>query len=186
MQRKHPRCHLLRLRCSLVRLTRALPQLSILASLHTHEYTACLESEDNISGLDQWVPHDYRPHESIQLMAPSLLSQGLGGFGGFAWRREFSQDSRTHKATSLVSWARNLRAAAQRSPIKASASTDHSASHCYCWHLSHSVRAIVFWVCGAAAALQAARYRIALGVLKVKLQGLLCDGMLGDECLSIM
>ena len=43
MQRMHPRCHLVRLRCSLMRLTRALPQLNILSSLHGHEYTACLE-----------------------------------------------------------------------------------------------------------------------------------------------
>ncbi len=172
MQRMHPRCHLVHLCCSLMRLTRALPQLNILSSLPGQEISACLELEDHTSGLDKWEPHDYRPHERTQLMAPSLLSQGLGRVGGPAWRRESSQDSRTHKATSLVTWARNLRGAAQRSPTQASASTDHSASHCYCWHLSRSVRAIVFWVCGAAAALQAARYRIALGVLKVELQGL--------------
>ena len=76
MQRTHPRCHLLRLPCWLMRLTRALPQLNIFSSLHGHESTACLELEDHTSGLDQLVPHDYRPHEST-LMAPSLRLQGL-------------------------------------------------------------------------------------------------------------
>ena len=82
------------------------------------------------------------------------------------------KNSRTSKAISLVSWARNLRGAAQRSPIQARASIDNRASHCYYWHLRHRVRAVVWLACGAAADLHFVRSRIALGIRTVELQGL--------------